>query len=283
MKKSLFLFPLLLLGLASCGGNGENTITIAASELPHAKILKEALAPILKEKGYELKVTELEWSLQNAAVARGEYDANYFQHMPYLETYNAEAKDDAKLAMAVKVHYEKLCLYASNLNHKTLENGDKIEIVNDVSNIERALLMLKDNGVIATISPSCYQDDKFVFNVTDPNSQVTFADAYKDCKLTCIQESNLAISLGDYDFGVIPGNTALTGLGKDYATRIVFGEKVNAETLSLRANGVAVKKDKLDSPKTKAIVEAFADQKVQEYVASTFGESVLYHYENLLA
>ena len=286
MKKLLFVLPLFAscAALLACGGNKENTITIAASELPHAKILNEAVKPVLKEKGYDLKVTVLEWTQQNPAVARGEYVANYFQHLPYLNTYNAEASEDNQLQLVVKVHFEKLCLYASDLNHKTLQNGDSIEIVNDVSNIERALLLLKDNGVITAISPSCYGDDgAFTFNTTNPNGQVTFAEEYRDCRITCIQESNLAVSLQDYDFGVIPGNAALTGLGNDYASRIVFGEKVDEDILSLRANGVAVRKKDAKSDKSKALVEAFASDSVKNYIASTFGDSVVYHYENLIA
>lgn len=286
MKKLLFTLPLFALSAAlfACGGNNEKTITIAASELPHAKILNEAIKPVLKDKGYDLKVTVLEWTQQNPAVARGEYDANYFQHLPYLNTYNAEASEDNQLQMVVKVHFEKLCLYASDLNHKTLQNGDTIEIVNDVSNIERALLLLQDHGVIDAISPSCYDGDgTFTFNTSNPNSQVTFAAAYSNCKITCIQESNLAVSLPDYDFGVIPGNAALTGLGNDYASRIVFGENVDEDILSLRANGVAVQKKDAKSDKSKALVEAFASDSVKNYIASTFGDSVVYHYENLIA
>ena len=287
MKKSLFLLPisLCLAGLASCGGSSESTITIAASEVPHAKILKEAVAPVLKEKGYDLKVTVLEWTQQNSAVARGEYDANYFQHMPYLSSYNQSVSEENQLVMVVKAHFEKLCLYASKPDtHKTLQNGDKIEIVNDISNIERALLLLKDNGVLSGISQSCYDESGAftTFNVNNPNSQVTFAEGYSNCSLTCIQESNLPSSLGDYDFGVLPGNTALQGLGEDYAKRIVFGEKVTEETLSLRANGVAVKKANKDSAKAKAIKEAFAAASVKDYITKNFGESVVYHYEPLI-
>ena len=285
MKKSLFLLPFLCFAgsLASCG-NSESTITICASELPHAKILNEAVKPVLKEKGYDLKVSVLEWTQQNAAVARGEYDANYFQHLPYLETYNKDAGESGALKMVVKAHFEKLCLYASNLEHKTLANGDKIEIVNDVSNIELALLLLKDNGVLQGISDNCYDaEGQFTnFDVAKPNSFVTFADAYKDCTITCIQESLLAATLPEYQFGILPGNTALAGLGDDYAKRIVFGEKVTQETLSLRANGVAVKPSNANSPKTIALVDAFASKAVQDYIANTFGESVVYHYEKLI-
>lgn len=284
MKKQLFLLPLLLAvgGLASCGSS-QDTITICASELPHAKILKEAIKPVLQKKGFGLDVRVLDWTQQNSAVARGEYDANYFQHQPYLDTYNKDAGADGALKMVVKAHFEKLCLYASDVNNKVLKNGDKIEIVNDVSNIERALLLLKDNGVLTGISENCYDETGTftTFDITNPNSQVTFATQYSNCTITCIKESVLAASLPEYQFGVLPGNAALTGLGDDYAQRIVFGEKVTEEVLSLRANGVAVKPANASSKKTAALVEAFADDSVKNYIQNTFGESVVYHYENL--
>ena len=286
MKKLLLITPALtLLCLASCaGGDSATTIHVAASELPHAKILREAIAPIVKEKGFDLKVTVLDWTQQNSAVARGEYDANYFQHEPYLNTYNADAGEGGSLKMVVKAHFEKLCLYASNPNDKVVDNGETIEIVNDVSNIERALLLLKDNGILTGISPNCYDEEgNFAqFDVNRPNTQVTFAEAYSNCSLTCIQESLLASSLGDYNFGVLPGNTALQGLGDDYAKRIVFGEVVTQDVLSLRANGVAVRPSDVASDKTKALVEAFGKESVADYISKTFGESVVYHYEDLI-
>ena len=223
------------------GCSNENKITVCASELPHAKILNEAIKPILKEKGYDLKVTVLDWTIQNSAVANDEYDANYFQHVPYLNTNNFEG--DKELIAAAKVHYEKLCLYASDKDeNKKLDNGETIEIVNDESNIERALLLLNSYDIL-TINESCYKEDgSFTFDTSNPNSCVTFLSGYENCSLTCILESNLCISLNDYNFGVIPGNTALTGLGDDYASRIVLSEKATDETISERANIIAVKK-----------------------------------------
>lgn len=263
------------------GCSNENTITVCASELPHAKILNEAIKPILKEKGYDLKVTVLDWTIQNSAVANDEYDANYFQHVPYLNTNNFEG--DKELIAAAKVHYEKLCLYASDKDeNKKLDNGETIEIVNDESNIERALLLLNSYDIL-TINESCYKEDgSFTFDTSNPNSCVTFLSGYENCSLTCILESNLCVSLNDYNFGVIPGNTALTGLGDDYASRIVLSEKATEETISERANIIAVKKSNKDSEKTKALVEACKDERVATYVSNTFGDSVLYHYEDLL-
>lgn len=263
------------------GCSNENTITVCASELPHAKILNEAIKPILKEKGYNLKVTVLDWTIQNSAVANDEYDANYFQHVPYLNTNNFEG--DKELIAAAKVHYEKLCLYASDKDeNKKLDNGETIEIVNDESNIERALLLLNSYNILE-INSSCYKEDgSFTFDTSNPNSCVTFLSGYENCSLTCILESNLCVSLNDYNFGVIPGNTALTGLGDDYASRIVLSEKATEETISERANIIAVKKSNKDSEKTKVLVEACKDERVATYVSNTFGDSVLYHYEDLL-
>lgn len=281
MKKiNIFLSCITILSsslLASC--DNANTITVCASELPHAKILNEAVAPILKEKGYDLEVTVLDWTIQNSSVANDEYDANYFQHIPYLNSENFEGEKE--LVAVAKVHYEKLCLYASDKDqNKQLDNGETIEIVNDVTNIERALLLLNSYNIL-TINDSCYENNTFTFDTTNPNSCVTFLPGYEDCKLTCILESNLCVSLSDYNFGVIPGNTALTGLGEDYASRIVLAEKATQETISQRANVIAVKKSNINTEKTKSLVEACKDERVEQYILTTFGESVLYYYEDL--
>ncbi len=272
-------------GLTSCGSN-DKTIRIAASELPHAKILNESIKPILEEKGWKLEVSVLDWTVQNSSVASGDYDANYFQHEPYLESYNSSVSEDEQLALACKVHFEKLCLYSSDTTKKTVTDGSKIEIVNDVTNIERALLLLQNQGLL-TIKDSCYSEVEGVktfknFDTTKPNDYVTWSQSYSNCSLYCLAESQLTNSLADYNFGVIPGNTALTGLGSNYAERIVFGETVDEATLTLRANGVAVKKSNINSEKTKALVEAFAESSVNNYISSTFGESVVYHYINLI-
>ncbi|MCF0117513.1 MAG: hypothetical protein HUJ61_05625 [Bacilli bacterium] len=280
-KKNILLATILLgtaLGTTSC--DDANTISICASEVPHAKILNEVVKDILKEKGYKLKVRVIDWTIQNDAVASGDYYANYFQHIPYLNLYEGETK----LAPACKVHYEKLCLYAKDVNHKEIVNGDKIEIVDDISNIERALKLLEDNNIL-TINESNYDEngDFKNFNTSDPNSCVTFKDEYKNCSLTCIKEAFLCASLPDYNFGVIPGNTALTGLGNDYTERIVFGENPSAETISEKANIICVKEENLYNAKTVALVESFADSRVSTYISTTFGSSVTYAYESLIS
>lgn len=285
MRKSALLITSLLLlattNFTSCK-NKETTITVCASELPHAKILEEAVAAILKEKGYLLEVEVLDWTIQNLEVATDQYDANYFQHIPYLSANNFEG--DKELVPAAKVHYEKLCLYASDKDeNKKLDNGDTIEIVNDIANIERALQFLASYDILK-IKESCYnkKGEFEYFDITKPNTCVTFLEGYTECRLTCILESNLCVSLPDYNFGVIPGNTALTGLGDNFAERITLSEKVNDDIISKNANIICVKKINLNSPKTQVLVEACGDERVKNYITATFGESVLYHYENLL-
>jgi D-methionine transport system substrate-binding protein len=281
MKTKVFYLSVIALlslgGLASCQQSTTEVITVCASELPHAKILNECIKDIVEEDGYDLQVTVLDWTIQNDAIANDEYDANYFQHVPYLKTYTGTTE----LYAACKVHYEKLCLYASDASKTTVSSTSKIEIVDDVTNIERALQLLASNDVLTINAEDYDTDGNFTnFDTTDPNAGVTWSEGYEGCELTCIKESQLCQSLADYDFGVIPGNTALTGLGSDYATRIVFGEEPSADLISSKANIITVKRDNKDTAKTKELVKAFQDARVETYIEDTFGESVLYHFED---
>ena len=97
MKKLVLSFiTILVLVFSLCFTTGcqdnSKVINVCASELPHADILENAVAPILKEKGYTLKVTVLDWTIQNDSVANKDYDANYFQHVPYLELFEGDVK-----------------------------------------------------------------------------------------------------------------------------------------------------------------------------------------------
>ena len=278
MIKKLSLLTLLPILVLSTGcSNPHTTIRICASQLPHAKILQEVVAPIVQEKGYTLNVKVLDWTIQNSVLAAKEYDANYFQHIPYLETYTGSVS----LVPACKVHYEKLCVYKGNDSNGIIENGESIVLVNDVSNIERALKLLQFYNIL-TINDSCYTSGSFDFDIRYPYKSITLQNGYKDCKLEFLKESQLCISLPDYNFGIIPGNTALTGLGDDAARRITLAEQVDEETVSKNANIIAVREEDKDSEKTKILVDALGDNRVKEYIENTFGGSVLYHYEKLI-
>ena len=114
-KRFLFLLTIfvlfLTLGFGAGCGNSDKVIKVCASELPHADILENSVADILAEKGYTLKVYVLDWTIQNDSVATKDYDANYFQHIPYLETYTGTVS----LFASCKVHYEPLGIYGGKL------------------------------------------------------------------------------------------------------------------------------------------------------------------------
>lgn len=125
----------------------EGTITVAASPTPHAEIL-EAAAPILEEQGWTLEVTEFTDYVQpNLVVESGDIDANYFQHIPYLESFNEE--QGTHLVNAGGIHYEPFGVYpGTKSSFDELEDGDVIAVPNDTTNEARALLLLQDNGLI---------------------------------------------------------------------------------------------------------------------------------------
>ena len=108
MKKKIFALTLALvlaLSLAACGGKKSTALKVAASPTPHAEILNQCV-DILKEQGIELVVTEYsDYVVPNTAVEDGDEDANYFQHVPYLDNFNAER--GTHLVSVAGVHIDK--------------------------------------------------------------------------------------------------------------------------------------------------------------------------------
>ena len=123
------------------------TITVAASATPHAEILEEA-KKILADQGWDLEITIFDdYVLPNEVVESGEFDANYFQHIPYLENFNAEK--GTHLVNAGGIHYEPFGIYpGTKKDLSELADGDTIAVPNDTTNEARALLLLQDNGII---------------------------------------------------------------------------------------------------------------------------------------
>ena len=125
----------------------DKTITVAASETPHSEIL-EAAKPILEEEGYDLEVTVFDDYVQpNEVVESGDFDANYFQHIPYLNSFNEEK--GTHLVNAGGIHYEPFGIYPGTKSSlDDIADGDTIAVPNDTTNEARALLLLQDNGII---------------------------------------------------------------------------------------------------------------------------------------
>ena len=266
MKKILvvLLVALLLvtsLCFAACGDPAK-TITVCASELPHADILENCVADILKEQGYTLKVKVIDWTLQNGAVAQGDYDANYFQHVPYLQTYTGSVK----LFAACKVHYEPLGIYKGGKYAENATNPS-IAICNDESNALRALQLLHAKGYIESV-PQLNSDSQGVV----VGSTITVGDV----TVKLIAEELLVASMPDYTYVCLPCNTAMTGnvdqsLRVDQETdpALVVG---NANVLAARVEDYknnAEYKAKID-----ALVNALLSTEVSNYVKEKWGGAI---------
>lgn len=278
MKKNLLLVILsstsLLFTLTGCKSNNTNIIRVCASESPHAEILNEAVAPILANEGYELKVTVLDWTIQNDAVKSLDYDANYFQHRPYLESYDGSLNEyDSNYVYknvfpTATIHFEPLRIYEGKAKAEDFNVNKKeatYEICSDSSNAIRALDLLKENGVIDN-----YELDSSGNIINLPKN------------ITLIDESLLASSLKDYDYGVLPTNTALTA-------KISANEslpKENDSVADLRSNVVAANVKEYNSNETYKIkidklTDALLSNKVSEYIKSKYNGVVASYQKDL--
>ena len=268
MRKNIFktlLVLVLLLTISfttSCGGSKDKVIKVCASELPHADILENAVAPILKEQGYELKVYVLDWTIQNDSVALGDYDANYFQHIPYLNTYDGQAK----LFASCKVHYEPLGIYKGK-SSGNLTDGKTFAICNDESNAVRAFELLKAKGVLDEIPVTSEGKLTFSGSKWTSNNGVT---------VTLIAEELLVASLPDYDFVCLPCNTAYTG-NVDQARKVAFED--DAKQVSEKANVLAARlndyqTDETYKAKIDALTNALLSSEVSEYVNQKYSGAI---------
>jgi D-methionine transport system substrate-binding protein len=212
MKKSLLstiaLAALLSTSTVSCSST-ETVIKVAASDVPHAEILNsDAVKNAVKEKGYTLEVTVLDWTLQNDEVYNGTYDANYFQHRQYLQNWDSgsatydESYEYQKLFPVAAIHSEPLRIYAGKSADKILSSSCTFVICNDATNSIRALDLLKANNLIEDYTLA----EDGTLKLDDEGIH-----PYGLSNITLIKESLLATSLSDYDFGVLPTNSALTG------------------------------------------------------------------------
>ena len=265
MKKSLLsLILVLCLALVLVTGckKDEKTIYVCASELPHADILENVVADILKEQGYTLKVTVLDWTLQNDAVANKDYDANYFQHIPYLETFLGSTK----LFASCKVHYEPLSIYRAKATGG-LETGKTFAICNDESNALRALELLQSKGVIENLPV----DEEGKLTITGSNWT-----SLNGVTVTLIAEELLVASMADYDFVCLPCNTALTG---NVSGSLQVAKEDDAELVAGKANVLAARvedyqNDEVYKAKIDALTDALLSKAVSDYVNEKWGGAI---------
>ena len=266
MKKNATFFAALSLAALTLAGTafaGEDTkITIAASPTPHAEILEQA-KEILAEEGYELDIVEFEDYVQpNLVVDSGEMDANYFQHIPYLDNFNAEKGTD--LVNAGGIHYEPFGIYpGKKASLDELEDGDTIAVPNDPTNEARALLLLQDNGVLTLKEDAGLTATKLDIVENPLNIQIE--------ELEAAQVSRVKDEVA---FVVLNGNYALEA-GFSVAKDSVAYETSDSEAAKTYVNVIAVKSGNETSDKIVALVNALKSDTIVDYINATYDGAVV--------
>ena len=239
------------------------TITVGASSTPHAEIL-DAVRGELETLGYNLEVVVFNDYVQpNTALADGDLDANYFQHEPYLTTFNSERGTD--LVSAGAIHYEPMGIYPGTKSSlDDIAEGDTIAIPNDGSNETRALLLLQDLGYIT------------LADGIDASSNATIeaiVDNPLNLEITEMNAENIPHILADVAFGIINGNYALQAdLTGDDA---LASESADSDAAQTYANIVACRNGDENSDKIQALITALTSDTCREYIESTYSGAVV--------
>lgn len=272
MKKrvlALALVGVLTLGaLTGCGSSktesksDDKKITVAASATPHAEILEEA-KELLKDKGYELEVKIFDDYVQpNNVVESSEFDANYFQHVPYLEQFNVEK--GTHLTVAGKIHYEPFGIYpGTKKDLKDVAKGDKIAVPNDTTNEARALLLLQDNGIIKL---------KDGAGITATVKDI--AENPYDIEIVELEAAQIPRVVGETAFVVLNGNYALQA---DYTVKedALAYEKTDSEAAKTYVNVIAVKEGNENSEKIKALVDVLKSDEIEKFIDGKYNGAVV--------
>ena len=265
MKK--ILTSLLLLGLVfsllGCAPSttDDKTIRVGASPTPHAQILnviKDDLAAL----GYTLEIVEFtDYVLPNTALDAGDLDANYFQHRPYLNKFNAEK--GTKLSFVLAIHFEPLGLYPgkeSSLDGIT-KGGASVAIPNDPTNEARALRLLADLGYITIAAGK--EELATPLDIVNNPYNISFVE---------VESALLTTLLQDVDFAIINGNYALSA---NIASTVLTTESKESLSAQTFANGLVVKEGKENDPKTLALIQVLNSAKVKQFIVDSYTPTVL--------
>lgn len=256
------------LALGAFAGNSilvsadDKTITVAASATPHAEILEQA-APLLEEQGWDLEVTVFEDYVQpNLVVDSGDFDANYFQHIPYLDDFNKEHGTD--LVNAGGIHYEPFGIYpGTKKDLSELEEGDVIAVPNDTTNEARALLLLQDNGII-----------KLKDGVGLEATVKDIEENPKNVEIEELEAAQVSRVAGEVAFVVLNGNYALQA-GYSVSKDAIAYETSDSEAAQTYVNVVAVKEGNEDSEKIKALVDTLKSDEIKDFITENYDGAVI--------
>lgn len=278
MKKllTLALALVLCLSLAACGGQKDTTapetedntqteepaepvvLNVAASPTPHAEILEQCV-PILAEQGIDLQIHEYgDYVIPNTAVEEGDEDANYFQHVPYLDNFNAE--NGTHLVSVAGVHIEPMGIYAGKTaSLEELPDGATVALPNDVTNEARALLLLQAQGLI-TLSEDAGLE-------ATPNDIVEY---HKDLKFTELEAAMVPNVISEVDIAVINVNYALQA-GFNPVEDALAIESADSPYVNI----LAVKEGNENNPAILALVDALQSDTVRDFINENYDGAVV--------
>lgn len=237
-------------------------ITVAASTTPHAEILAEA-AKLLEKDGWTLTVTEFQDYVQpNLVVEGGDFDANYFQHVPYLDNFNEE--NGTHLVSVAGIHYEPFGIYPGTKSDLSeLSDGDVIAVPNDTTNEARALLLLQANGVIKLKDGA--------------GLTATVKDIEENPKNISIQEleaAQVSRVKDEVSFVVLNGNYALEA-GFSVAHDAVAYETSDSEAAQTYVNVLVVKEGNENNKGIQALVNVLKSDEIKQYINDTYDGAVV--------
>ena len=240
----------------------KGTITVAASPTPHAEILAQA-AKILESEGWELKVTEFEDYVQpNLVVDSGEIDANYFQHVPYLDNFNEEKGTD--LVAVAGIHYEPFGIYPGTKAALTdLADGDVIAVPNDTTNEARALLLLQDNGILKLADGA-----GLTATVKD------IVENPHNVKIQELEAAQVSRVKDEVAFVVLNGNYALEA-GFSVAHDAVAYETSASTAAKTYVNVLVVKAGNENNEGIQALVKVLKSDEIKQFINDTYDGAVV--------
>ena len=240
----------------------KGTIKVAASATPHAEILEEA-KPILEKEGWDLEVTVFDDYVQpNEVVDSGDFDANYFQHIPYLDNFNEE--QGTHLVNAGGIHYEPFGIYPGKKETlDDLEDGDTIAVPNDTTNEARALLLLQDNGII-TLKDGAGLEATVKDIEENP----------KNIKIEELEAAQVSRVKDEVAFVVLNGNYALQA-GYSVSNDSIAHETSDSEAAKTYVNVIAVKEGNEESEAIKALVDTLKSDEIKDFINEKYDGAVI--------
>lgn len=256
--KKLFALVLALALIASFGvASAATKLVVGASSTPHAEIL-EAAKPLLEEKGIELEIIIFDDYVQpNLQLESGDLDANYFQHIPYLEDFNAS--NGTHLVSAGAVHYEPMGIYAGKSSDlANIPDGATIAVPNDTTNESRALALLQAQGII-TLSAEAGQTATALDIAENPHN----------IEIVEVEAAQVPRQLADVDFGVINSNYALQA-GPD-----VVGTAIAVEGTEVAYPNIVAIREGDDREELKTLVEVLQSDAIVNFITETYGTAVV--------